>query len=209
MLARARWIPLVCLGLALALLASGCRRGPRLGTVTGTVTLDGKPLANAQVEFQPTAGAPPSYGTTDALGRYELRYTKEKLGAVVGGHIVRITTQTTAVDPETGEEYQIPQRVPEKYNYRSELVRQVTPEPNIIDFRLESEPEEEKPPEKEPEEEAPGEKEPAPGEKKLEAEQPGTEGPQADARKAEQPGSEAAQPQPPDRPQPEPPGQQS
>ena len=192
MLARPRWIPWVCASLAIALLTSGCRRGPKLSPVTGTVTLDGEPLANAQVEFQPTQRAAPSYGTTDALGQYELRYTKDKLGAVVGGHVVRITTQTTVVDPETGEESQIPQRVPEKYNYLSELIRQVQPEPNIIDFRLESEPEEEEPPEKEPIEEEPGEQEP--GEKKPDAEEPGTEPPAAETPQHEEPGAEAAGP---------------
>ena len=192
MLARPRWIPWVCASLAIALLTSGCRRGPKLSPVTGTVTLDGKPLANAEVEFQPTQGAAPSYGTTDALGQYELRYTKDKLGAVVGGHVVRITTQTTVVDPETGEESQIPQRVPEKYNYLSELIRQVQSEPNIIDFRLESEPEEEEPPEKEPIEEEPGEQEP--GEKKPDAEQPDAEKPDAEVAEVEQPMSGTPQP---------------
>ncbi len=191
--ARARWIPFVCASLATALLTSGCFRGPRLSPVTGTVTLDGEPLADAQVEFQPTGGAPPSYGTTDALGQYKLRYTKEKLGAVVGTHIVRIMTQTTAVDPETGEEYQIPQRVPEKYNYRSELVRQVTPEPNVINFDLESEPEEEQPPEKVLEEEKPEAK--PPGTQPPEAEAPGVEQPGPDSAKREVPAEQAARPE--------------
>ena len=195
MLARPRWIPCVCASLAIALLTSGCRPGPKLSPVTGTVTLDGQPLADAQVEFQPTQGAAPSYGTTDAAGQYELRYTKDKLGAVVGSHVVRITTETTAVDPETGEEYQIPQRVPEKYNYRSELIRKVGPEPNTISFRLESEPEEEKPPEKEPEPEETGKEEPEqPGEKKPESQQPPSEKPEPEATDLEQPGSQAPQP---------------
>ena len=191
MLARARWVPLLCASLATALLASGCFRGPRLGAVTGNVTLDGEPLANAQVEFQPTRGAP-SYGTTNSLGQYELKYTKDKPGARVGSHVVRITTQTTAVDPETGEEYQIPQQVPEKYNYRSDLLRQVKAEPNVFDFPLESEAEE-KEPEKLPGEE-PTEAE-GPGEKKPEAEQPGAEAPPAQATEPGVSRTEAAAPQ--------------
>jgi hypothetical protein len=186
MLARPRWISWVCASLAVALLASGCNRGPKLGPVTGIVTLDNEPLADAQVEFQPTGGGgAPSYGTTNALGQYELKYTKDKPGAVVGSHVVRITTQTTVIDPETGEEKQIPQRVPEKYNYRSELVRQVTPEPNTIDFDLESEPEVEPPPEEKPKEEKPKEKEP--DEKKPEEEQPDAEGPATEKPAAEPP----------------------
>jgi len=72
---------------------------------------------------------------------YELKYTKDKSGGVVGSHVVRITTQMTAVDPESGNEIQVPQRVPERYNERSQLIREVKPGENQIDFALTSEPE--------------------------------------------------------------------
>jgi len=142
-----RWIPLACASVVLLLCVTGCfQRGPELAPVAGTVTLDGEPLAGAQVEFKPMKGNP-SYGTTDERGRYELKYTKDKTGAVVGGHVVRITTQTTVVDPETGTESQIPQRVPAKYNERSELIREVKPgeKENVIIFVLTTEPEAEEP----------------------------------------------------------------
>ncbi len=66
---------------------------PDLGNVTGIVTLDGKPAANAEVRFTPAAGtATPgevskwsqSYGTTDAQGAYSLSYTKDLTGGVIG-----------------------------------------------------------------------------------------------------------------------------
>ena len=47
-----------------------------VATVTGTVTLDGQPLAAAMVRFQPASGGAPSAGTTDSSGRYELRHTR-------------------------------------------------------------------------------------------------------------------------------------
>jgi len=144
-----RWIRLACASVVLLLCVTGCfQRGPELAPVVGTVTLDGEPLAGAQVEFKPMKGNP-SYGTTDERGRYELKYTKDKTGAVVGAHVVRITTQTTVVDPETGTESQIPQRVPAKYNDRSELIRDVKPmeegKENVIFFALTTEPEAEEP----------------------------------------------------------------
>ncbi|MFC1597650.1 hypothetical protein ACFL5Q_06920 [Planctomycetota bacterium] len=137
------------MSVVLAFSMTGCfRGGPELGTVTGTVTLDGAPLADAQVAFQPKDGSP-SVATTDSAGHYELEYTREKPGAIVGGHIVRILTQTTSTD-ESGNEIQVPQRVPEKYNYRSTLLREVKPGENSIDFKLESEPETEEPDAAEP-----------------------------------------------------------
>ena len=157
MFIRTRSALLVCVSVALALSVTGCFRGPKLGTVTGTVTLDGEPLENAEVVFQPTGGSP-SVATTDSAGQYELEYTKDKPGAVVGTHIVRITTQTTSID-ESGNEVQIPQRVPERYNYRSELFREVKPGENKIDFPLETEPETEEPADEEHQAEKAGQEE--------------------------------------------------
>jgi len=180
MLSRARCVRVGCTPVVVALLVTGCIwGGPELGTVTGTVTLDGEPLANAQVEFQPRQGSP-SYGTTDRLGRYELEYTKDKPGAIVGTHVVRITTQTTRTDA-SGNEVQVPQRVPERYNYRSELIEQVAPGENKIDFRLESEAETEGPVTPQAQPETPGEENPKAEQPRPEEaipEAPGTEQPE-------------------------------
>jgi len=151
---RTRSRLLVCFSLALAVSVTGCSRGPELGTVTGTVTLDGEPLANAEVVFQPPGGSP-SVATTDSAGRYELEYTKDKPGAVLGTHTVRITAQTTKVD-ESGNEVQVPQRVPERYNYRSQLLREVKRGENKFDFDLKTEPETEQPAGEEPQAEQAG-----------------------------------------------------
>lgn len=171
-----RWIRLAWAPVVLLLGVTGCfSRGPELAPVTGTVTLDGEPLAGAQVEFKPMRGNP-SYGTTDERGRYELRYTKDKTGAVVGSHVVRITTQTTVVDPETGAESQVPQRVPERYNDRSGLIRDVAPgeKGNVIVFVLTSEPDAEEP-----------------EEGKAETAEGGAKGPKAEGPEAEEAGAKA------------------
>jgi len=114
----------------------GCSdSGPELGTVAGTVLLDGQPVADAEVVFEPEEGSP-SYGMTDAQGRYRLMYTPETAGAVVGQHTVRITTGRTAGGP--GEEVQIPERIPASYNSQSEVQREVKPGSNTIDFDIQS-----------------------------------------------------------------------
>jgi len=74
----------------------GCRG--EVVPVSGRVTLDGKPLANAVVTFQPlgkgklqktsTTG---SVGKTDSQGRFVLRLVSpSRRGAAVGDHIVTI-----------------------------------------------------------------------------------------------------------------------
>jgi len=136
----------LCFILAIgSLLAAGCGgSGEKLAPVEGTITLDGEPLANAKVEFELSAESPsygkmsgsPAYGRTDAKGRYKLKYTPEKDGAPVGKHVVRITTRDTTIDAE-GNEVQVPERLPPKYNLDSELTAEVKPGSNNIPFALE------------------------------------------------------------------------
>ena len=121
------------------LVAAGCGpAGPKLGAVSGTITLDGEPLPLATVEFQPKfAGGVPSYATTDTSGRYTLRYTVKRWGAQLGPHVVRITTYRD----EQGDgqpRRQIPERLPGRYHEQSELVREVVAGENKFDFELSS-----------------------------------------------------------------------
>ena len=71
-------------------LTVGCGPGSDMGYVTGVVTLDGEPVGNASVTFY-QVGSRPSVGTTDRTdGSYELSYTREKMGALIGEHKVTI-----------------------------------------------------------------------------------------------------------------------
>ncbi len=132
-------LAVVCLAL---LPAAGCSdSGPALGTVSGTVTLDGNPLPNAEVEFQPVAEGSPSYGTTDENGHYELAYGVGKPGAMVGKHEVRISTyrQDAADDEGLSPAIEYPELLPPKYNEESELTREVKSGSNEgVDFDLKS-----------------------------------------------------------------------
>jgi len=122
---------------------------PELGTVTGTVTLDGDPLPDATVLFQPETGRP-SVGITDSDGKYSLKYIEAE-GAKVGKHTVSITTRRgggdVGDDPGAGvgdgtEEAEapagkpVPELVPDKYNIRSELKVEVVAGSNTHDFKL-------------------------------------------------------------------------
>jgi hypothetical protein len=81
-----------------ALALSGCvKSGPELAPVSGRVTLDGKPLENADVVFQPENPGSPSYGRTAADGSYELGYKQGIAGALVGKHTVSIRVSPEVV----------------------------------------------------------------------------------------------------------------
>ena len=67
--------------------------GYELVPVSGKVALDGKPVPEAHVSFEPHVLGPGAYATTDAEGRFQLRSVlDDRPGAVPGTHVVRITT---------------------------------------------------------------------------------------------------------------------
>lgn len=124
-------------------LLSGCGGGsdtPPLGTVSGVVTLDEKPLADAEVTFQPETGRP-SLGKTDSQGNYTLAYTVNDNGALIGPHKVIITTAVEAFSDETGggqDREARPEILPPKYNAQTNLTAEVKSGSNTIDFPLKS-----------------------------------------------------------------------
>ncbi len=107
---------------------------PPLGQVTGTVTLDGRPLAGASVRFEPQTQAAMSNGMTDERGVYSLWYTNTVKGAAVGKHTVRIETPPNP-DPATGA---MPDQLPSKYNSQSTLTADVKAGQNTLDFAVTS-----------------------------------------------------------------------
>jgi hypothetical protein len=106
---------------------------PPLARVSGTVTLDGKPIVGGQVSFLPMQeglNAPSKGGgsaaRTDQKGHYVLYYVQDVPGAVIGKHFVQVSAQS-----EIGLEM-----VPPKYNTSSELVLEVKPGSNPLDIKL-------------------------------------------------------------------------
>lgn len=123
---------------ALLALAAGCS-GADVAPVTGRVTLDGKPLANATVLFQPIgqrrSPGMGSVGRTDADGQFVLRQINpDRPGAVLGEHRIKITTAPTegSAEGKPGIE-----RLPACYNVQSTLTRTVVAQAdNSFNFAL-------------------------------------------------------------------------
>lgn len=110
---------------ALAAFSAGCSSDPfQTAPVTGRITVNGKPVAQVAVMFQPNAAdgnnnpGPGSTGITDAEGNYSLKLIgKETKGAVIGKHQVRITNFREATDPaDDNPKYKKPAvPIPPKY----------------------------------------------------------------------------------------------
>lgn len=67
--------------------AVGCGQKIGVSEVTGTVTMDGKPMELIHIEFWSSNG-PRSYGKTDSEGKFELKIDdgSQRKGAVPGEH---------------------------------------------------------------------------------------------------------------------------
>src|SRR5262245_12724021 len=79
------------LGIAIVLWTTcGCTQRSELAVVTGKVTLDGQPLADAFVVYSPVSHGTTSYGKTDSGGNYEMFFTDREKGAWIGENLVRI-----------------------------------------------------------------------------------------------------------------------
>jgi hypothetical protein len=114
--------------------------------VSGTVTLDGKPLDQGTISFQPVSELPTAAAIVFSDGRYSIARAQ---GLVPGAYRVLISSTpptTLAIDPATG----MPpppgkptpppkERLPEKYNASTTLTAEVKEgASNQFDFSLES-----------------------------------------------------------------------
>ncbi len=80
-------------------------------------------------------------GKTDSSGKYRLEFSQDRRGAMVGKHIVEITTKKIAANemPDSGEAVSAPfVAIPVKYRQRGALTAEVKNQSNVIDFALES-----------------------------------------------------------------------
>lgn len=137
----------------------GCGGAPQadyasigLVPVTGTVTLDDQPLEGAVVFFEaPDTTA--AYATTDADGKYTMKFNSEVMGVPPGPKVVRIsTTASTGESEETFEEEDDDakasrkkkkardpnEKVPDAYHSNSNIQVTVDDSTVVFDFALKS-----------------------------------------------------------------------
>jgi hypothetical protein len=114
---------------AMGFWASGCggvSDMPELADVSGTVTMDGKPVVGIIILFKPDKGRP-AMGTTDAEGKYTLEYLHDEVGTKVGPSTVSFEWPIGASGPP----------IPAKYGSNSQEKVEVIPgKRNVFDFDL-------------------------------------------------------------------------
>lgn len=132
----------LCLVVFGSLLLAGCG-GSKYPTaqVSGTVRMNGKPLPNAAMTFQPIGGGMASVGVTDRDGRYTLEFLDSgRSGAVVATHRVIIRTHRKSNTEDTSSDISNPQLrdpIPQRYNDNTQLTMEVPAEgTDSADFDL-------------------------------------------------------------------------
>lgn len=125
-------------------ICTGCSDGgPELASVTGVVTIDGKPIPNAVLTFVPEEGSP-SYGQTSRDGHYALMFTDTKQGAMLGTHQVSIEVQRISKEEMAemkAQGMEVPDKsveIPKAYRQPGALTAEVKRGSNAIDFHLEA-----------------------------------------------------------------------
>ena len=137
-------------------IASGCDSKPKanysklgLVTVSGRVTLDGQPLAQAVVTFDDVQDGTFSFGQTNSSGNYKLRLDSDMMGVRPGRKIVRISTSRKILglnsfesggesgsDEPAEKSEPAKELVPIRYNKKSELAADVSASNQTFNFEL-------------------------------------------------------------------------
>jgi len=88
------------LGLFVSLVVlTGCSDGPKIVSVSGTLTREGKPVPNLTINFVPAVGRP-SWAVSDENGRFTAQYDKAQEGVIVGTHTVWVVWRPSSPKEE-------------------------------------------------------------------------------------------------------------
>lgn len=131
------WIRLAAVGLLLEVCV-GCGSSSGRQAVTGTVSLDGKPLASGSINFQPTPGLKaPSAGAPIENGRFSIPAAQGLLPGEYQVTIVGMQETGRMVDDE--QKGKVPELAPIRFREAGSLKAKVEPgKKTQFDFQLTS-----------------------------------------------------------------------
>jgi len=139
-----RQINLIALAALLAI-SAGCGESPKgrtgLFPVTGTVTIDGKPLTTGMISFMADNAREAFTSPIDGTGKYKLGASATDAGALPGEYkVLIIATEAPKMSTDPANPSQPKSLIPEKYTKKetSGLTATVKSEPNTINFDLKS-----------------------------------------------------------------------
>jgi len=118
------------------MLSVGCSAqndGPPLSDVIGNITLDGQPLEQGRIIFDPTDGVGTSYGAIIASGKYNARLSAGPKSVSIFSY----RPSKTILDFEGNPS--VEQFLPDRFNSKSTLTAEISGErKQSVDFELQS-----------------------------------------------------------------------
>lgn len=125
--------------LFLLILTTGCG-DPTRAKVTGTVTIDGKPISGGMIEFRPEAQDGPTAGVgIGPDGTYKTETATGRMVVVIEG--TKVVGQRKAYDtPDSPMIDVVKSYIPARYNRKSELRVDLKAGTNVCDFDLKMDP---------------------------------------------------------------------
>jgi len=117
---------------------AGCGPPDDQGTVTGTVTFDGAPLAEGAVRFVPVAADAPTSGATVAEGAFTAKVPFGQMRVEITAAKVVGTREMYEGMPDSPVVNIVEELIPAKYNVRSKLTLDVKQGSQEASFELES-----------------------------------------------------------------------
>jgi hypothetical protein len=124
-------------GFALLLCLSGCGRRDGLTEISGAVTYDGQPVKKGAISLLPADGQGPTAAAVIADGKYSVKVTPGKKQVKIEGFRVTGQKQYNPRDPKSPMVDVQEQILPERYNAKTELSREIASGAKTVDFALE------------------------------------------------------------------------
>lgn len=123
-----------------SLLGCGGSGIPPVGEVHGQVTLNGQPVPDCHVMFEPLEGGRSSSAMTDDSGHYVLKYKGNAEGALLGKHRVRLITSRDPSRDDNGRITNpgVKEKLPKEYNSETTQQVEVVDGDNPIDFAVQT-----------------------------------------------------------------------
>lgn len=125
-------------GLGMISTLVGCGPNDGLVEVSGTVTLDGKPVETGAVSMQPVDGKGVSGGGAIKGGKYSARTSPGNLAVQINSMVEVRKENPTKEEVERGLDVDRKESIPAEYNRNSKLRIEVTPEKRNVNFVLTS-----------------------------------------------------------------------
>lgn len=113
----------------------GCRRDDLI-PIRGAVTYNQKPVAKGTVMFQPADGQGPTAAAIIKDGTYSTKVAVGKKQVLIEGFNVLGQRHYIPNDPKSPMVDIQEQYLPERYNAKSTLTREITSDANTYDFTL-------------------------------------------------------------------------